>query len=144
MPCFLIVVVIMDGHNSEALSFWLTISSQSCTSGTQPKERMYFGKRNMKIFKLMYFGKACTPISRQNINRCYSAAIFWELSRQNKQTAKKYLENFTSLILRILQLFSREVWIFLKSRLILNTFYCLWIFVVNKLLTYLTCAYLKK
>ena len=32
------------------------------------------------------FGKACAPISRQNINRCYSAAIFWEISRQNKQS----------------------------------------------------------
>ena len=33
--------------------------------------------------------------------------------------------------------------ILLKSRLIFNMFYCFWIF-VNKLFTYLTCAYLKK
>ena len=32
---------------------------------------------------------------------------------------------------------------FLKSRLICNIFYCCWMF-VNKLFTYLTCAYLKE
>ena len=32
------------------------------------------------------FGKACAPFSRQNINRCYSAATFKEISRQNKQS----------------------------------------------------------
>ena len=32
------------------------------------------------------FGNACALILQQNINRCYSAAIFWSFSRQNKQS----------------------------------------------------------
>ena len=32
--------------------------------------------------------KACAPISGQNMNRCYSAAIFWEVLPQNKQSGR--------------------------------------------------------
>ena len=37
---------------------------------------------------------------------------------------KQCLENFPFLILRILELFAREFWNFLKSRLIFDIFYC--------------------
>ena len=55
---------------------------------------------------------------------------------------KQYPENFPFLILRILYIPVKFV-NFLKSRLIFNLFYCFWMF-VNKLFTYLTCAYLEK
>ena len=55
---------------------------------------------------------------------------------------KQYPENFPFLILRILYITVKFV-NFLKSRLIFNLFYCFWMF-VNKLFTYLTCAYLEK
>ena len=42
---------------------------------------------------------------------------------------KQYPENFAFLILRILELFFREVYKFLKSRPIFNIFYCFGIFV---------------
>ena len=56
---------------------------------------------------------------------------------------KQYPENFAFLILRILELFASEVkTYFLKRRLIFILFYCFLLF-INKLFTYLTCAYLK-
>ena len=56
---------------------------------------------------------------------------------------KQYPENFTFLILGILELFACEaVKFLLKSRLIFILFYCFWMF-ANKFFTYLMCAYLK-
>ena len=66
----------------------------------------------------------------------------WESPYMFVFIQKQYLENFTFLILRILELFTREICKFLKSRLIFNLFYRFWMF-INKLFTYLTCASLK-
>ena len=56
--------------------------------------------------------------------------------------SKQYLENFTILNLRNLELFTREFWIILKSRLLFNIFYCFCMF-INKHFVYLGCVYLK-
>ena len=62
--------------------------------GAQQKERVYFANRNMKIFRLRCnIGKSCAPISRQNIKRCYSTAVSWEISRQNKQSVYYNVQN---------------------------------------------------
>ena len=65
----------------------------------------------------------------------YMFAVIW---KQNP-------ENFAFLILIILELFAREVCIFLKKRLIFNIFYCFWMF-VNKLFTRanFSCAHISK
>ena len=53
MPCFSIDLVIMDGQNSEGLLFFIDriFTVESLLLGAQRKERVYFGKRNMKIFR---------------------------------------------------------------------------------------------
>ena len=56
---------------------------------------------------------------------------------------KQYPENFTFLILGVLELSAREVCKCFKKQVIFNMFYCFWMF-VNKFFPYLTCAYLKK
>ena len=90
--------------------------------GAQPKECMFSGKRNMKILGYDHkcnFWKACAPISRQNINRCYSAAIFWEILRENKQSCLVKLNMHLKKLTPLKKFSSKRNWEQMKN---LNSF----------------------
>ena len=66
----------------------------------------------------------------------------WKSPHMTEFKQKQYPGNFAFLILRIFKLFTREVYYFLKSRLIFNIFYSFWMFVKN--ITYISRARISK
>ena len=94
MFCFSIVLVIMDGHSSKGLLFWLTVFSKPCHYFQVHSQKNAWNSGN-EIWKYLGYdlkcscGNVCVPISRQNIYWYYSATIFWEISGKNKQPKSK-------------------------------------------------------
>ena len=81
MLYFSIGCVIMDGHNSEGFSFWLTVSLQPW----QPKEHSNFGEQNMRIFRLRYGKPSLTHVQNKFVSQsswcapsiCLCALFIW-------------------------------------------------------------------
>ena len=79
-PQFWRIVVLVDLIFSVLSLFPVHSQKKASKSGSEIWKHLGYAHK-------CSFGKACVPISRQNINRCYSAAIFWK-NFADKQTVQ--------------------------------------------------------